>query len=348
MCCIKHLVKKVFVTLHSALIFCNAVPKHLSADRNELMRERVHLEKAQKSSAKEVENSKDSRSQQKRKNPEDASDGQNKKKKQSEGSKEKEQKAKEDGQKKKKQTEGNKEKEQKAKEREEKRKKKEEDQERQKLILEARKAQAASRLVTSSNSQREPTVTLFTPEPVLRTNTILSIQSSAQVTPPAQVILHDPDSSQQTNDENNPQAHNVNQTSRRLSFHSSKQLTTPAPPTFPSTESHQNASIRHKAPQSTDKTPLRPSKSMTPSEPRRGLHFQSAVGDSSDDDDEISEEGEENLEGSVDIPDGSNCSQDHKLEVEALRKRLDKVHKRLNIACKFLFHITLIQMCTLG
>ena len=124
MCCIKHLVKKVFVTLHSALIFCNAVPKHLSADRNALMRERVRLEKAQKSSAKEVENSKDSRSQQKRKNPEDASDGQNKKKKQSEGSKEKEQKAKEDGQKKKNQTEGNKEKEQKTKEREEKRKKK--------------------------------------------------------------------------------------------------------------------------------------------------------------------------------------------------------------------------------
>ena len=76
---------------------------------------------------------------------------------------------------------------------------------------------------------------------------------------------------------------------------------------------------------------------MKPSEPRRGLHFQSAVAESSDDDDEISEEGEENLEGSVSIPDGSNCCQDHKLEVEALRKRLEKVDKRLNIACKFFF-----------
>ena len=86
---------------------------------------------------------------------------------------------------------------------------------------------------------------------------------------------------------------------------------------------------------------------MTPSEPRRGLHFQSAVGESSDDDDDeedISEEGEENLEGNVSIPDGSNCCQDHKLKIEALRKRLAKVHKRLNIACKFLFNITLKRL----
>ena len=321
-----------------------------SADRNELMRERMRLEKAQKNNAKEVENSKDSRTQQKRKNPEDVLDGQNKKKNQTEGNKENQQKAKDDTdgqQKKKKQTEGNKEKEQKTKEREEKRKKKEADQERQKLILEARKAQAASRLVTSSNSQAEPEVTIFTPEPVLRTNTTLSIRSSAQVTPPAQLILHDPDSSQQANDEHNPQVNNINQTNRRLSYYSSKQLTTQAPPTLPSTDSHRNASIRHSAPQSTDKTPLRPSKSMTPSEPRRGLHFQSAVGESSDDDDDeedISEEGEENLEGNVSIPDGSNCCQDHKLEIEALRKRLAKVHKRLNIACKFLFNITLKRL----
>ena len=156
-----------------------------------------------------------------------------------------------DGQnKKKKQTGGNKEIEQKTKEREEKRKKKEEDQERQKLILEARKAQAASRLVTSSNSQTEPEVTICTPEPVLRTNTTLSIRSSAQVTPPAQLILHDPDSSQQTNDEHNPQVHNIKQTNHGLSYHSSKQLTTKAPPILPSTDSHQNATIRHNAPQS--------------------------------------------------------------------------------------------------
>ena len=50
-----------------------------SADRNELMREQMRLEKAQKNNAKEVENSKDSRTQQKRKKPEGVSDGQNKK-----------------------------------------------------------------------------------------------------------------------------------------------------------------------------------------------------------------------------------------------------------------------------
>ena len=51
---IKHLAKKDFITLHSALIFSNVVPKHIfSADRNELMRERMRLEKAQKNNAKE-------------------------------------------------------------------------------------------------------------------------------------------------------------------------------------------------------------------------------------------------------------------------------------------------------
>ena len=46
-----------------------------AADRNELMKERVHLEKAAKNNAKE-----DSRAQQKRKDPEDSTDGQKKKK----------------------------------------------------------------------------------------------------------------------------------------------------------------------------------------------------------------------------------------------------------------------------
>lgn len=40
---------------------------------------------------------------------------------------------------------------------------------------------------------------------------------------------------------------------------------------------------------------------------RRGLYFQSVVGESSDDDDDISEEGEENLEGNVSVFDGFNC-----------------------------------------
>jgi len=39
------------------------------------------------------------------------------------------------------------------------------------------------------------------------------------------------------------------------------------------------------------------------------------------------------IKDSTDLINNCCTCQDHKLEVEALRKRLDKVHKRLNIAC---------------
>ncbi|XP_068756172.1 DNA ligase 1-like [Montipora capricornis] len=246
------------------------------ADRNELMKERVHLEKAAKNNAKE-----DSRAQQKRKDPEDSTDGQ-KKKKQADSAQEKEKNAKERG---------------------EKRKKKEQDQERQKHILEARKAQAAARLATSCNNN----LTIFTPQPILQPSTTSS---------------------------SNSQSHNSNHTRPPLSCQTSQQRTPPAHPTFhvPSPDSDQNVNSRQNSPHSTDKTPLRPNKSATPSQPRRGLHFQSAIEDFTDD--EVSDEGEESLEGSVSTSNSSNWNEDHKREVEALRKRLEKVHKRLNIALK--------------
>lgn len=269
------------------------------------MKERVRLEKAKKNtcSAKEVENSKDPSAQQKRRHPGDVTDGQKKKKKTQ------------------KQTEGDKEKEKKAKEREEKRKKKDEEEARQKLILEARKAQAASRWAT--NNQAESEVAIFTPEPVRR-------QSSIQLTPPAQLTLHVTDGSQNTVSQT---SNTLNQTSPPSRCQSSKQLTTPAHSTFPTSDKDQNANIRQCAPQTTAKTPLQPSKSNRTSQPKRGLHFQSAVGDSSDD--EICVEGEDIPEQS-DISDSPNCCNERRLEIEALRKRLDKVHKRLNIARKFL------------
>ena len=215
-----------------------------------------------------------------------------------------------DGQKKKKkkQADSAQEKEKKAKEREEKRKKKEQDQERQKHILEARKAQAAARLATSCNNLTESEVTIFTPQPILQPSTTPS---------------------------SNSQSRNSNHTRPPLSCETSQQLTPPAHPTFhvPSPDSDQNVNSTQNSPHSTGKTPLRPNKSATPSQPRRGLHFQSAIEDYTDD--EVSDEGEEGLEGSDSISNSSNCCEDHKLEVEALRKRLDKVHKRLNIACKF-------------
>lgn len=265
-----------------------------AADRNELMKERVHLEKAQKNNAKE-----DSRAQQKRKDPEDSTDGQ-KEKKQADNAQEKEKKA---------------------KEREEKRKKKEEGQERQKHILEARKAQAAARLATSCNNLTETEVTIFTPQPILQPS----------ITPSS-----------------NSQSCDSNHTRPPLSRQTSKQLTPPAHPTFhvPSPDSDQNVNSTQNSLHSTGKTPLRPNKSATPSQPRRGLHFQSAIEDYTND--EVSDEGEEGLEGSVRISNSSNCCEDHKLEVEALRKCLDKVHKRLNIACKFflLFFSQLLIGCS--
>lgn len=259
------------------------------------MRERLRLEKEKKNSAKEVDNSKDNGAKQKRKQTEDGADSQKKKKKTQ------------------KQTEGDKEKDQKTKEKEEKKKKKDEEQQRQKCLLEARKAQAASRWAsTSTDIQADQEITIFTPEPVRQT-IIRPCQSLIDLTPPAQQTLHPTTGSQNT-----------------------EQLTTPLQPT--STDRNQTARDRHTGPprsQSKDKTPAGPTNSKRTSAPRRGLHFQSAVAESSDD--EIDEDIEDNGEQIDIISDhgSSDCCKEKKLEIEALRKRLEKVHKRLNIACKF-------------
>ncbi|KAL9984708.1 hypothetical protein ACROYT_G007034 [Oculina patagonica] len=104
-----------------------------------------------------------------------------------------------------------------------------------------------------------------------------------------------------------------------------------------STGRNQTVRDRHTAPprsQSKDKTPAGPTNSKRASAPRRGLHFQSAVAESSDDatDKDIEYNGEQidiiSDYGSID------CCKEKKLEVEALRKGLEKVHKRLNMALK--------------
>ena len=68
-------------------------------------------------------------------------------------------------------------------------------------------------------------------------------------------------------------------------------------------------------------------------EPKRGLHFQSAIADNSDDEMEEEVEGEQILEDADAF--SSDCCKEQRMEIKALRKRLEKVHKRLNIACKF-------------
>lgn len=69
---------------------------------------------------------------------------------------------------------------------------------------------------------------------------------------------------------------------------------------------------------------------------RRGVHFQSPVDDRSDD--EHSEESDADADYSRGLTDevGSrgSCCKEQNLENEALRKRLEKLHRRLNVACK--------------
>lgn len=286
------------------------------------MKERMRLEKEKRKSAKGGESSKDERPKQKRKLPEDGRDSQKKKTQ--------------------KRTEEDKVKEQKAKEREEKKKKKDEDQQRQKYLLEARKAQAASRWA-ASDTQTEEEVMIFTPEPVRQTNISPSCQSLIEMTPPAQQSL-DFTNSQVTNTERNSQTSRMKKTSPATSCQSSKQPTTPAQLTLPSTSTDRNQTANNSdASQTVDKTPARPSNPKRTTEPRRGLHFQSAAAESSDD--EISEGSEDDPEQSDVISDGSsNCCKEKRLEIEALRKRLEKLHKRLNISCKSPCMYTILQL----
>lgn len=267
------------------------------------MRERMRLEKEKKNGNKEKE---DPKAQQKRKCPEGETNGQKKKKKTQNP------------------TESAKEKEQKAKDREEKKKKKNEDQERQKFLLETRKAQAASRWAASNTTDDEVAIVnpIFTPEPIRQTTSSSSPsrQSSTSLTPD-----HTPLSSDRTP--------NTSTTTTPESIRSSAQETPPANVILP---------VR-------PNIPARPTGLETKGtcEPRRGLHFQSAAADSSD------EESDQEVEVIPDETDvnsdlsSSDCCKEQRLETKALRKRLDKVHKRLNIACKFLLPLKITSVNSL-
>ena len=78
-------------------------------------------------------------------------------------------------------------------------------------------------------------------------------------------------------------------------------------------------------------TPRRlPNKEKSNCDPRRGLHFQSSLVESSSEDEDTSDHC---LQEKPDLPQ-SRCCRVQRFENEALRKRLQKLHKRLNIACK--------------
>lgn len=268
------------------------------------MKERIKLEKANKTDDKATKEG-----QQKRKNQKDAV-GQKKKKKPETDD----------------QAEIDREKEKKAKEKEDKRKKKEEEQRRKDFLLEARKAQAAERWSSTSLD-----ATNFTPEPLRRASnpTTTTPHTPVQLRTPAEPTV--------------PAPHTIPSQLTDLSS-----CRTPASGPTPGSSCRTPASSQtpNQATPSlhTAKPPARrqattPQTSVTSrhgSDLRRGRHFQSPVDDSSDD--EHSEESDGDTDNSTRLTDEvrscGSCCKEQNVENEALRKRLEKLHRRLNIACK--------------
>ena len=243
---------------------------------------------------------------------------------------------------------------------EEKRKKKEDDQRKKDFLLQARKAQVAERW--SSTSSHTAT---FTPEPLRRASQI----TPAPHTPPAQPTTPAPGptadhattpASRTTPDQARTLASRITPASHLTppSHRTQAQLTTPtscqtqaqprAPASGPTpdhatTPASRTTPDQARTPASQTARPPARRQETTPrtsvqtkhaSDSRRGIHFQNAVCDSSED--EVSDESDEDCIRGVTDEGGScgNCCREQKLQNEALRKRLEKLNKRLNIACK--------------
>ena len=279
------------------------------------MKERMRLEKEQKNENKGV----DPKVQQKRKHPEEDKENQKKKKKKQES------------------TESAKEKEQNAKNKEEKRKKKEKEQEQQKMMLKARKAQAVSRWVASTTATTDddevtivnnPPSATFTPQP-LRRNSSLSrspLISAFTAYSSDRTPNSTPESVQSTIQESSV----ANLTLPASSTGTKSFTRTPDTISAIATPESRQLKLRSSA---ADQRPTG-TKAKRTCEPKRGLHFQSAIVEDSDD--EIEEEEGEQLLEDRDVS-SSECCKEQRMEIKALRKRLEKVHKRLNIASKLPF-----------
>lgn len=280
------------------------------------MRERLQLEKAKKNKEKTAKTTQDPKVQKKRKNPKDFADQQKKKKKTKD------------------QTQSDREMQQKEKEKQEKKQKKDEEQTRQKFLLEARKAQATKRW--SSNDSEltivSPLNTSFRPEPLHRANS-----PSTHLTSPSHQALHPSSTSthadhQPSADATTPAQKAVETPARINTCAQSNRPTTPAHHTDETPTRHTQS--MHPTPctsRQMDETPARKNaSSKNTSEPRRGLHFQSTLVMSDSSENESDEECD-----ATDFGSSASCCKQQKLENKALRKRLEKPHKRLNIACKF-------------
>ena len=90
------------------------------------------------------------------------------------------------------------------------------------------------------------------------------------------------------------------------------------------------ASTSKESTQPPEVSPRRSSnKQMSDCDPRRGLHFQISMVDSSS---EEEEDTEYRTEDNPEVAHG-NCCKEQQLENKALTKRIQKLHRRLNVAC---------------
>ena len=285
-------------------------------DKEELMKERMRLEKAKKN-GKQPERG----AEKKRKNP----DGSSTELQQHEKSRKQN---------------DDKENEQRAKEKEAKKRKKEEEKQRQDLLLQTRKSQAAARWASASplsnnNHQMEEVTILgelnpiaaagFTPLPICGRNSTTCTQ--ARVSPASKEQDECFDDSAQT-------PTGGQKTCSSLPPSKQKKGTTPFnSPHSASSNSNSSAlsiaSTFKESTQPSEETPRRSSnKQKSDCDPRRGLHFQSSMVDSSSEEEDTEYCTEDNPE----VAHG-NCCKEQQLENEALRKRIQKLHRRLNIAC---------------
>lgn len=267
------------------------------------------------------------------------------------------------------------EKEKKMNKREESKRKKEEDQERHKTLLETRKAQAAARWATNSQAETEmlSSITLTTSPrnfdderlhvPTFCSSENTSSPSSDDDIPPCKSNSNQSTPPSTNRNHETPQRLTTDSHCTRLPSTSRRQKTPRQTASQPTTVSSTNKT--HKTPRQTTYSPctslptssaanISPSDFVSLSPPeifsessrraksggesRRGLHFQNTrciqENSSEDEDDQITDA--EKYQH-VSSHSQNECCRAKSVEISELRKRLEKLHRRLNIACKCVY-----------
>lgn len=212
-----------------------------------------------------------------------------------------------------------------------------EDKQRQALFLETRKSQAAARWastcspIPSHHKEAEVTVVgevhatsaaVFTPLPIRSRN--LASEENVHI-----------EEEHTLDNVSTPSCHHsFRQTS--LSLPSAKrQKTTPVSRSLSSSSESSESPRGHNSSNLEESPREQLSNRYGKCDPRKGLHFQSSLVESSSE----GEDDNENVPdpdlqaGNSQVSHGS-CCKEQKLENEVLRKRIQKLHRRLNIACK--------------